>query len=328
MDTGRTLVVTNDFPPRIGGIETLVRQLVGDLPADRVVVHTSSTPGAPTFDADQPYPVVRDPARILLPTPTATRRVVSTLEAYSCDRVVFGASAPLGLMAPALRAAGATHIQALTHGHEVWWSTLPGTRQLLRRIGDGVDDLTYVSDYCRRRIAPALSPTARRRFRRYPITVDRTRFRPGCGGDEVRRDLGIDRTAPVVVCLGRLVRRKGQDTLVSVWPEVLAQLPQARLLIVGDGPDRCRLRSMAHTLGVEDSVVFAGAVRHEEVPAHLDAGDVFAMPTRNRWLGLQVEAFGIVYAEAAACGLHVVASGSAGTREAASRAREGSTAVR
>lgn len=312
---GRTLVVTNDFPPRIGGIETLVRELVEDLPSDRVVVHTSSTPGAHDFDADQPYPIVRDPARMLLPTPAATRRVVSTLEAYDCDRVVFGASAPLGLMAPALRAAGATHVQALTHGHEVWWATLPGTRQLMRRIGDGVDDLTYVSEYCRRRIAPALSPAARGRFRRYPITVDRTRFRPGCGGDEVRRDLGIRPAAPVVVCLGRLVRRKGQDTLVAIWPDVVARLPEARLLIVGDGPDRQRLRSMARSMGVQHSVVFTGAVPHEDVPAYLDAGDVFAMPARSRWFGLQVEAFGIVYAEAAACGLAVVASRPAGTRE-------------
>jgi phosphatidylinositol alpha-1,6-mannosyltransferase len=313
---GRTLVVTNDFPPRIGGIETLVRQLVEDRPADRVVVHTSSTPGAHEFDADQSYPIVRDPAQMLLPTPAATRRVISTLESYSCDRVVFGASAPLGLMAPALRAAGAVHIQALTHGHEVWWASLPGTRQLMRRIGDSADDLTYVSEYCRQRIAPALSPSARRRFRRYPITVDRTRFRPGCGGDEVRRDLGIDPTAPVVVCLGRLVRRKGQDTLLAIWPDVLRRWPEARLLIVGDGPDRRRLRSMARSFGVNNGVVFTGAVRGEDVPAFLDAGDVFAMPARSRWFGLQVEAFGIVYAEAASCGLAVVPAGSGGTVEA------------
>jgi phosphatidyl-myo-inositol dimannoside synthase len=317
---GRTLVVTNDFPPRIGGIETLVRQLVDDLPADRVVVHTSSTPGARAFDADQAYPVVRDPARVLLPTPAAIRRVASTLEAYSCDRVVFGASAPLGLMTPALRAAGATHIQALTHGHEVWWSALPVTRQLMRRIGDGADDLTYVSEYCRDRIAPALSESARRRFRRYPITVNRSVFRPDCGGAAIRDELGIPRDAPVVVCLGRLVRRKGQDTLLTVWPEVLEKLPAARLLIVGDGPDRRRLRSMARLLEVEDAVIFTGVAPHERVHAYLDAGDVFAMPSRSRWFGLQVEAFGIVYAEAGACGLHVVGNRSAGTPEAASLA--------
>ncbi len=164
---GRVLVVTNDFPPRLGGIERLVHQLCGDLPPDRVVVHTSSTPGDRAYDRNLPYPVVRDPARMLLPTRAVRRRVVETFQRHGCHRVVFGASAPLGLLGPALRDAGAEHIQALTHGHEVWWAALPGTRQLLRRIGDSTDDLTYVSEYCRDRIAPALSPAARTRFRRY-----------------------------------------------------------------------------------------------------------------------------------------------------------------
>lgn len=316
MTVSRTLVVTNDFPPRLGGIETLVRQLVEALPPDRVVVHTSRTPGAEPHDAGLPYPVVRDPARVLLPTPAATRRVVATLRTHRCDRVVFGASAPLGLMAPALRRHGASHIRALTHGHEVWWATLPGTRQLLRRIGDDVDDLTYVSDYCRDRIAPALSTAARRRFRRYPIEVDHARFRPGCGGAAVRASLGIEPTAPVAVCLARLVRRKGQDTLLSVWPDVLRSIPDARLVIVGDGPDRARLRSMVRVLGLGSSVVFAGPVPHDRVPAYLDAGDVFALPTRSRWAGLDVEAFGIAYLEAAATGLRVVPSRVGGAREA------------
>lgn len=320
---GRTLVVTNDFPPRVGGIETLVGQLAQRLAPDGVVVHTSRTPGAEAHDEGLSFPVVRDPARVLLPTPAATRRVVATLRRHRCDRVVFGASAPLGLMAPALRAAGATHLAALTHGHEVWWATLPGTRRLLRRIGDAVDDLTYVSDYCRRRISPALSPSARTRFRRLQVEVDRERFRPGAGGVEVRRQLGLDPEDPVAVCLARLVRRKGQDTLITVWPEVRRRVPGARLLIVGDGPDARRLRSLARLQGVEDSVVFAGAVTHDAAPAYLDAGDVFAMPTRARWLGLQVEAFGIVYLEAAASGLRVVPSRVGGTSEAAPRPAPG-----
>lgn len=321
--TGRTLVVTNDFPPRIGGIETLVHQLCEALPPERVVVHTSRSTGDRSHDASLAYPVVRDPARMLLPTPAATRRVVETLRTYGCDRVVFGASAPLGLMAPALREAGAGHVQALTHGHEVWWAALPLTRRLLRRIGDATDDLTYVSDYCRDRIAPALSPSARQRFRQYPISVDRTRFHPGCGGAEARDELGLPPEAPVVVCVGRLVRRKGQDTLLAVWPDVRRRNPAARLVLVGDGPDGPRLRAMARVLGVADSVLFVGAVPHHRVPAYLDAGDVFAMPARSRWFGLQVEAFGIVYAEAAACGLRVVPGASGGTPEASTPAGAG-----
>jgi phosphatidylinositol alpha-1,6-mannosyltransferase len=198
----------------------------------------------------------------------------------------------------------------------VWWASLPGTRQLMRRIGDSVDDLTYVSEYCRRRISPALSPAARRRFRRYAINVDQSVFRPGCGGAAVRQELGIPRDVPVAVCLGRLVRRKGQDTLLAIWPDVVREVPRARLLIVGDGPDRHRLKSMARFLEIEGAVTFTGAVPPGRASSYLDAGDVFAMPARNRWFGLQIEAFGIVYAEAAACGLAIVAGRSGGTQQA------------
>jgi len=299
-------MVTNDFPPRRGGIETFVRQLCDDLPPEQVVVHTASMPGSSDIDAELPYPVVRDPARLLLPTPAVGRRVEATLREFGCDRVVFGASAPLGLLGRRLRRAGATDLIALTHGHEVWWAGLPGFRRLLRRIGDSVDVMTYVSDYCRERIAPALSPAAVGRMRRLSPRVDPNRFHPGCGGAMIRQELGIPVTDPVVVCVARMVRRKGQDTLVRVWPEVLRSFPGAVLLLVGDGPDRGRIERMVHRRGVEGSVRFCGSVPWEEVPAYLDAGDVFAMPCRTRLLGLEVEAFGIVYLEAQACGLRVV----------------------
>ena len=322
--TGRTLVVTNDFPPRRGGIETYVRSWCDARPPAEVVVHTARMPGAEEFDRSCPYPVVRDPARVLLPTPGTARRVEATLRRHGCDRVVFGASVPLGLLAARLRRSGARHVTAMTHGHEVRWAAVPGTRQLMRTVGDEVDELTYVSDYCRDRIAAALSPEAATRLRPLVPSVDRTRFRPGCGGAEVRRRLGIAAEAPVVVCVGRLVRRKGQDTLVRCWPEVLRTFPTAVLLLVGDGPDRRRLQRLVAAHGVADSVVLTGSVPWEEVPAHLDAGDVFAMPCRDRWGGLEVEAFGIVYLEAAACGLRVVAGRSGGAVEAV-RATAGAT---
>lgn len=317
----RTLVVTNDFPPRRGGIETFVRQLCDRLPADRVVVHTATMPGDQAYDATLPFPVVRDPATTLLPTRWTGRRVERTLREHGCDRVLFGASAPLGLLAPRLRRAGAGHITAVTHGHEVWWAAVPGTRRLLRRIGESVDELTYVSDYCRDRIARALTPRAAARMRPLAPEVDRSRFHPGCGGAEVRRRLGIASEAPVVVCVARMVRRKGQDTLVRLWPEVRRRFPDAVLLLVGDGPDRHRVERMVRRRDCADSVVFAGSVPWEEVPAYLDAGDVFAMPSRDRFFGLQVEAFGIVYLEAAACGLRAVGGRSGGVPEALARAR-------
>jgi phosphatidylinositol alpha-1,6-mannosyltransferase len=312
---GRVLVVTNDFPPRRGGIESFVLALCERMPPDEVVVYTPSMPGDAELDARLPFPVHRDPARRLLPTPAVSRRVREVLHREHCDRVLFGASVPLGLLAPALRRAGATRLVALTHGHEVWWARLPPTRAALRRVGDSVDVMTYVSDWCRDRIAPALSPAARSRMQRLSPGVDRDMFRPGCGGAEKRAELGIRADAPVVVCTARLARRKGQDTLLRAWPRLLERRPDAVLLLVGDGPARAGLKRLAASLGVSGSVVTPGGVDWVEVPAFVDAGDVFAMPCRTRRGGLEPEAWGIASLEAQACGLPVVVGRSGGAPE-------------
>jgi len=314
----RILFVTNDFPTRRGGIETFVLSLTQNLPPDEVVVYTASMPADLEYDADLPFPVYRDPASTLLPTPAVARRVVAVMRRHDCDRVVFGASAPLGLLAPRLRRAGARRIVALTHGHEVWWARVPVTRQLLRRIGDSMDVMTYVSEWCRERIAPALSLDAAARMQRLSPGVDTDRFYPGCGGAEVRERLGIPADAPVVVCTARMVKRKGQDTLVKAWPAVLRELPESRLLLVGDGPNRKAVERLARKFGVQNSVIFTGSVPWEEVPTYTDAGDVFAMPVRSRLFGLEAEAFGIVFLEAAACGLPQVGGDSGGATEAMS----------
>jgi phosphatidyl-myo-inositol dimannoside synthase len=308
----RTLVVTNDFPTRRGGIESFVLALCERMPVDEVVVYTASMPGDAEFDAGLPFPVVRDRNSMLLPTPAVDRRVVRAFEQYGCDRVLFGAAAPLGLLAARLRAAGAKRIVGMTHGHEAWWARVPVTRQALRRIGDTCDVLTYVSGWCRDVIASALSSEAAARMERLAPGVDVERFYPGCGGAQVRARLGIASDAPVVVCVGRMVPRKGQDTLVRAWPRVLAEVPEARLLLLGDGPYRARVERLAESLAVSDSVVFTGGVPWVEIPGYVDAGDVFAMPSRTRRLGLEVEALGIVALEAAACGLPVVVGRSGG----------------
>jgi phosphatidylinositol alpha-1,6-mannosyltransferase len=285
------------------------------MPPDEVVVYTASMPGDKEYDATLPFPVYRDPSSMLLPTPAVGRRAVEVMHRHGCDRVVFGASAPLGLLGRRFRRAGAKRIVALTHGHEVWWAKVPVTRQLLRRIGDSVDVMTYVSDWCHNRIAPALSREAAARMVRLSPGVDTDRFYPGCGGAGVRRRLGIPDDAPVVVCVARMVKRKGQDTLVKAWPAVRRKVPDAWLLLVGDGPQRRHVERLAGKLGVADSVIFTGSVGWEEVPAHMDAGDVFAMPCRSRLFGLEAEAFGIVFLEARASGLRVIVGRSGGAPE-------------
>lgn len=318
----KTLIVTNDFPPRPGGIQAFLHNMALRLDPERLVVYASTwkrgregAEATAAFDAEQPFTVVRDATTMLLPTPGATRRAVGLLREHGCTSVWFGAAAPLGLMAPALRRAGAERLVATTHGHEAGWAQLPAARQLLGRIGEATDTLTYLGEYTRSRIAGALSPAAAGRMVQLPPGVDEKTFHPGSGGDAVRARLGLtDR--PVVVCVSRLVPRKGQDTLILALPRILAEQPDAVLLIVGGGPYEKELRRLARETGVAGSVRFTGAVPWAELPAHYGAGDVFAMPCRTRRGGLDVEGLGIVYLEASATGLPVVAGDSGGAPDA------------
>ncbi|HEY6276926.1 MAG TPA: glycosyltransferase family 4 protein [Streptosporangiaceae bacterium] len=316
----KVLVVTNDFPPRAGGIQSFVHALAVRLPAGSVTVYAPAWAGAAEFDAAQPFPVERHPTSLMLPVPSVARRAARLLRRDGCDTVLFGAAAPLGLLAPALRRAGARRLVAITHGHEAGWAVLPGARRLLRRIGDTTDTVTYLGEYTRVRVARALSPAAASRMTRLAPGVDTGAFRPGAGGAAVRERLGLG-GRPVVVCVSRLVPRKGQDTLIRAWPDVLAAVPDARLLIVGGGPYQAALQRLADGAGVAGSVVFTGPVPWPQLPAYYDAGDVFAMPCRTRRRGLDVEGLGIVYLEASATGLPVV-GGDSGNAPDAIRAGE------
>ena len=328
IDMQKVLIVTNDFPPRSGGIQSFVHALATRLPAGRVVVYAPAWPGAADFDARQPFPVVRHPTSLMLPVPAVARRARAALTEHGCDTVLFGAAAPLGLLAPGLRRAGARRIVALTHGHEAGWAALPGARALLRRIGDHVDVLTYLGEYFRIRLARALTPAAAARMVRLAPGVDNESFRPGAGGAAIRERLGIAPDAPVVLCVSRMVPRKGQDTLIGAWPQVLAGLraqavpdpdgPAAEpvLLLVGDGPYARDLRKLAQRRQLAGSVIFTGPVPWEDLPAYYDAGTIFAMPCRTRRRGLDVEGLGIVYLEASATGLPVIGGDSGGAPDA------------
>ncbi|MFE4513075.1 glycosyltransferase family 4 protein [Kitasatospora sp. NPDC056783] len=274
------------------------------LPGHDVVVYTSAEPGARPHDAALPYPVIRDRARTLLPTPRVTRRAAEIARAHGCDRVWFGAAAPLAAMAPGLRrlAPGIRRTVATTHGHEIWWARTPGARGLLRRIGRGTDVVTYLGGYTRARIAPALGPDAR--LARLVPGVDASVFRPAG-----RRSPD---GPPVILCVARLVPRKGQDALIRALPAIRRAVPGATLVLVGRGPDEDRLRGLALRLTEPGGVVFTGGLDHAATAAHYASADVFAMPCRTRRLGLEAEGLGIVYLEAAAAGLPVVTGRSGG----------------
>jgi phosphatidylinositol alpha-1,6-mannosyltransferase len=309
----RTLIVTNDFPPRPGGIQAFVHQLAVRQPPGEVVVYAPAWRGAAEFDAEQPFRVVRHETSLMLPVPSVAKRAAQLIDEEGCDTVWFGAAAPLGLLAPQLRKAGATRFVAQTHGHEVGWAALPGARALLRRIAAGVDVLTYLCEYQRRRLATVAD--GRTRLVQLPPGVDVKTFSPDVDGAAVRASLGLA-GRPVVVCVSRLVPRKGQDALIRALPLVQRLVPDAALLLVSGGPDAPRLHRLAVQTGVADDVVFTGSVPWEDLPSYYAAGDVFAMPCRTRRAGLDVEGLGIVYLEASATGLPVVAGDSGGAPDA------------
>jgi phosphatidylinositol alpha-1,6-mannosyltransferase len=317
---GRTLLITNDFPPRPGGIQQFVHSLAVRRPAGSLVVYASTWKGAERFDAEQPFEVVREDTGMLLPTPGVARRAAELARAHDCNTVWFGAAAPLGLLAEGLRRrAGVSRVVGLTHGHEIGWAALPGARQLLRRIACGADVLTYLGEYQRARLDNALHGLTD--LRRLAPGVDVDAFHPGVDGSAVRAKWGLS-DRPVIVCVSRLVPRKGQDMLIRALPAVRRRVPGAAWLLGRGGPDRQRLERLAREQGVESDVVFTGSVPWAELPTLFAAGDVYAMPCRTRAAGLDVEGLGIVYLEASATGLPVVGGDSGGAPDAV---REGET---
>jgi phosphatidylinositol alpha-1,6-mannosyltransferase len=322
----RTLLVTNDFPPRAGGIQTYLHAFARRLPAGELVVYAPAWPGAAEFDAafeaGSGHRVHRHPTSLMLPVPAVADRAVRLARKYGAGTVWFGASAPLGLLGPHLRRhAGIERVVASTHGHEVGWSMLPGAWRALRRIGTDADALTTISRYTRDRIAGAFGPRAALEV--LPSGIDIERFRPDPAARAgLRRRYGIGE-APLVVCVSRLVARKGQDALVRALPLVRERVPGARLLLVGGGPDERRLRRLAAGAGVSADVVFTGQVPESELPAHHAVGDVFALPCRTRGGGLDVEGLGIALLEAAASGLPVLTGDSGGAPETVQDGRTG-----
>ena len=271
-----------------------------------VFASTQDADAAHDWDASVPYTVVRWPRRVMLPTPATARAMQRLIRGIGT--VWFGAAAPLALMGAAAKRAGATNVIATTHGHEVGWGMLPVARQALTAIGRSADTVTYISDYTRQRLTAF---GTRPRFVALPSGVDTEFFRPATASQcaATREHLGVG-DAPLVVCSSRLVARKGQDVLIRGWPEVRRKAPGARLVIVGSGPYEKKLRAMAG-----EGVVFTGAVPGERLRDIVAAADVLAMPARTRLGGLDVEGLGIVYLEAQACGVPVVAGDSGGAPE-------------
>jgi phosphatidyl-myo-inositol dimannoside synthase len=309
----RTLLITNDFPPRTGGIQSYLQAFADRLPPGELAVYAPDWPGAAQHDRTLGYPVYRHPGSLMLPVPQVAARACALARQHGARTAGFGAAAPLALLGPALRRAGVDRVLASTHGHEAGWSMLPAARQALRRIGRGCDALSTISRYTRGRVAAAFGPLAVLEVLR--SGVDAELFRPNpAARAELRRRYRLG-DAPIVGCVSRLVPRKGQDALIRALPEIRRRVPGARLLLVGGGPDERRLRRLARGCGVADAVLHAGRVPAADLPGWHAASDVFALPCRTHAGGLDVEGLGIAALEAAASGLPVVVGDSGGAPE-------------
>jgi len=309
----RLLVITNDFPPRPGGIQQYVHNLLVRLDEAEVTVLTSRWDGWQAFDAAQPFDVVRAPTTMLLPTPSALRQAIELTRKVKPDLVLFGAAFPLGLLAGRITAATGVPCMGFSHGVEVAMAATPVARALMGKVAADLRLLTAVSGWAAGKVERAARDRCPVELLVSGVSVED--YNPSVDGSGVREANGLG-DDPVCVCVSRLVPRKGQDVLIGAWPLVLAKVPSARLLIVGGGPYDKRLRELAGRTGPTGGRVhFTGAVPWEALPAHYAAGDVFAMPCRTRWGGLDLEALGVVFLEAAATGLPVVAGDSGGAPE-------------
>jgi phosphatidylinositol alpha-1,6-mannosyltransferase len=310
-DVPRHVLATNDFPPKVGGIQSYLWELWRRLPPDQVQVLTTADPGAAAFDRAQPFSIHRSRASVLLPTPKVIRKIREVASAHHADLVVLDPALPLGLVGRKL-----DHRYAVVlHGAEVTVpGRLPGSRALLRWVLGGAALVIAAGRYplaeAERAVGRSLPAVV------VPPGVDVDRFRPldGERRRQARARFGLPEDAPLVLTISRLVPRKGVDTAIEAVSRLVGRHPGLCLAVAGSGRDRARLERRAARSRAD--VRFLGRVRDEDLPDLYGCADIFVMLCRDRWGGLEQEGFGIVFLEAAAAGVPAVAGASGGAAEA------------
>ena len=305
------LLVTNDFPPKIGGIQSLLWEWWRRLPSDSFAVLTSPHSDAAAFDAEQPFRIERVREPVLLPHPLMVRRIDEMARRTAADFVVLDPALPLGVVGSALT----VPYMVVLHGAEITVpGRIPGSKQLLGRVLRGARHIIAAGGYpaaeAERAAGRALDLTV------VPPGVDTERFRPLTPAEKsnARRDLGFADEDEVIVAVSRLVPRKGFDTAIRAVANLHRSRPEVVLGIAGAGRDRQRLENLARELHAP--VRFLGRVGHDDLPRLYGCADLSVMLCRNRWAGLEQEGFGIVFLEAAACGVPQIAGSSGGAAEA------------
>ena len=314
----RHLLVTNDFPPKIGGIQSYLWELWRRLPPDDVIVHTTPYAETEAFDAEQDFTIVRSREPWLLPQPVLTRRVDALAAQYDAELVILDPAVPAGLIGPHLdRPYG-----VVLHGAEV---TIPGrlpvTHTLLNRVLDDAVGVIAAGGYpaaeAERSLGRSLPTTI------VPPGVDTARIVPFDTGEKraARAHFGLPVDGPLVTSASRLVPRKGMDVLIRSSVLLRERHPDVHVAISGGGRDDRRLRRLVEEL--DAPVTLLGRLPDDDMPALYACGDVFAMLCRTRWGGLEQEGFGIVFVEAAAAGVPQVAGRSGGAHEAVAHGETG-----
>ena len=313
----KILLVTNDLGPHAGGIESFIIGLLGEMNGNEIVIYTSSQEGDKEFDLklakQYGVVVVRDRAKVLLPTPRVNRSVARVMKSYKSEYIWFGAAAPLGWMSGYLRRNGAKRIVALTHGHEVWWSRIWPFTWVMRAMAKQIDAFGYLGEFTKNAMKRATGENVK--MVRIAPGISINHFVPGEKSPELVARYGLE-GKKTIVCVGRLVHRKGQDRLIEAMSGIVEAIPDVALLLVGEGPYKKKLVGLVEKNKMEKNVRFVGRVQYSELPAHIQLGDIFAMPSRSRFFGLEVEGLGIVYLEASSCGIPVIAGASGGAPDA------------
>ena len=307
----RHLLVTNDYPPKVGGIQSYLWEIYRRLPQDKVVVYTTPHPDSESFDQQQTHKIIRSKQRVLLPTKQVANQIRSVAKDEDIDFIMYDPAVPIGMLGPKIR----IPYGVILHGAEV---TIPGrvpiARALIANVLQNAKLVVTAGDYSTKEAIRAAKQDLP--ICVIPPGVDIDRFKPL---DEQTRSTARGRfnfrdDDEVILTLSRLVPRKGMDVLISATSELAKTRPRVHLLIAGTGRDLRRLKALAQSTNAP--VTFLGYVPDDEVSELYGIADVFGMICRVRWGGLEQEGFGIVFLEAAACGVPQIAGRSGGADEA------------
>lgn len=317
MSARKILLITNDLGPRAGGIETFILGLLDQLDGSQIIIYTAAQKDSEEFDAQliarTGIEIIRDKSSILLPSPQVNRRICEVMRAYQSEIIWFGAAMPLAWMSGYLRRNGARRIIAITHGHEVWWAKLPPFRNIFTRSTRSIDVLTFLGEFTRNAMVKRVNPNCQLVQIAPGISIDH--FIPGPPAESLLEELQLH-GKQVLLSVGRLVHRKGQDKLLEALPEILLKHPDVVLVLVGVGPRQKKLEQLVKRYQLAQYVRFVGRVNYEKLPEYFRLADLFVMPSRSRFFGLEVEGLGIVYLEASASGVAVLAGNSGGAPDA------------